>query len=345
MEQHGEIGSSVGAEDRVSGALLGMFIGDALAMPVHWYYNTTALADDYGTITDYQRPRNPHPDSILWRSSYTPPSGSVDIRHDQARYWGKRDIHYHQFLQAGENTLNLQLAAELLLMLRDDDGYSAASWLDRLIAFMTTPGRHNDTYIEEYLRHFFSNYGKGRAPSQCGRMDENHIGGYSLMLPLTIAFSENPAYAREVSLQHLRLTHGGSAMQQWGDLLAVTLLYLLQGESLCQAIRAGAKESSVDLDAQDLQRFADYPDPVVVGRHFSSACYVDQAVPATLYLARKYQNAPEHGLIANTMCGGDNAGRGAVLGALLGALNGPQGWPSRWIKGLLHPPPTVLLKQ
>ena len=345
MEQQSGMSTPLSSMDRVAGALLGMFIGDALAMPVHWYYNTTALANDYGTVSDYQRPRNPHPDSILWRSSYTPPSKSADILHDQAHYWGKRDIHYHQFLQAGENTLNLQLAAELLLMLRDDGGYSTASWLDKLIAFMTTPGRHNDTYIEEYLRHFFSNYGRGREPSKCGRMDENHIGGYSLMLPLTIALSETPASAREASLQHLALTHGGSAMRQWGELLSVTLLNLLRGESLCQAIGAGTKESSVDLDAQDLKHFSDYPDSIVVGRHFSSACYVDQAVPATLYLALKYQNVPENGLIANTMCGGDNAGRGAVLGALLGALNGQQGWPSRWIDGLLRPPPIVLLKQ
>jgi ADP-ribosylglycohydrolase len=81
-----------------------------------------------------------------------------------------------------------------------------------------------------------------------------------------------------------------------------------------------------------------YPDQVVVGRHFSSACYMDHALPAILYLAVKYADDPEAGLIANTMCGGDNAGRGAVLGALLGAENGIQGWPQRWLNGLLQPP-------
>jgi hypothetical protein len=134
-------------------------------------------------------------------------------------------------------------------------------------------------------------------------------------------------------------------MRQWGELISVALLSLLQGESLYQAICAGIKESSVDLDGLDLQNLFDYPDSVVVGRHFSSACYVDQAVPATLYLALKYQHAPESGMIANTMCGGDNAGRGTVLGALFGALYGQPGWPSRWVKGLLNPPPIVLLEQ
>ena len=87
----------------------------------------------------------------------------------------------------------------------------------------------------------------------------------------------------------------------------------------------------------------DYPDGIVVGKHFSSACYVDQAVPATIFLALKYGDSPENSIRVNTMCGGDNAGRGALLGAFLGALHGVEGWPSRWIDGLLHPPPVVQL--
>lgn len=337
------INDSISEIDRVAGALLGMFIGDALAMPVHWYYNTRALRDDYGEVTDYMSPRNPHPESILWRSSYSPPLGTADILHEQAQYWGKRDIHYHQFLVAGENTLNIKLARELLVLLQDSGRYSAKSWLNRFIDYLTTAGSHKDTYIEEYVRHFFGNHGRGKKPSQCGRMDEKHIGGFSLMLPLTIAFSKTPAYASEVSLQNLSLTHGGSAMREWGTLISITLLNLLQGASLCQAIAAGNRESSQDIDVQFLQTLTDFPDSTVVGKHFSSACYVDQSVPATLFLALKYRDAPEDGLIANTMCGGDNAGRGAVLGALLGALNGQQGWPKRWIEGLLQPPPVVLL--
>jgi ADP-ribosyl-[dinitrogen reductase] hydrolase len=327
--------------DRVSGALFGMFIGDALAMPVHWYYDTKALAADYGRVTDYLQPRNPHPDSILWRSSYSPPKRSCDILHNQRQYWGRRDIHYHQFLHAGENTLNLQLARELLLLLERDGKYSADSWLEALLAFMTVPDRHNDTYVEEYLRHFFDNLGNGKEPSLCGRRDEKHIGGFTLMLPLTVALLQSPSRAVEISLQHLALTHGGPVMRKWGVLLATILLALLHGESLRQAFTAGKEASRGDIAPEILESLAPYPDTTVVGRHFSSACYVDHAVPVSLYLALKYRDAPEQGLIANTMCGGDNAGRGAVLGALLGALHGLGAWPSRWVDGLLRPPPIV----
>ena len=32
----------------------GIFIADALSMPVHWYYSVTDLKRDFGEITDYQ---------------------------------------------------------------------------------------------------------------------------------------------------------------------------------------------------------------------------------------------------------------------------------------------------
>ncbi|MFT7698951.1 MAG: ADP-ribosyl-[dinitrogen reductase] hydrolase, partial [Candidatus Krumholzibacteriia bacterium] len=53
---------------RAEGALWGLFLGDALAMPVHWYYDRAALARDYGEVRDLLAPRNPHPGSILHRS-------------------------------------------------------------------------------------------------------------------------------------------------------------------------------------------------------------------------------------------------------------------------------------
>lgn len=52
-------------------ALYGLFIGDALAMPVHWYYDRSALKQDYGFVTNYLEPRNPHPDSIMWRAPFS----------------------------------------------------------------------------------------------------------------------------------------------------------------------------------------------------------------------------------------------------------------------------------
>ena len=55
---------------RLTGALLGACIADALAMPVHWYYDTAALDRDYGRVQDYVRlriPRHPASDSTRRR--------------------------------------------------------------------------------------------------------------------------------------------------------------------------------------------------------------------------------------------------------------------------------------
>ena len=328
-------------EQRVSGALVGMFIGDALAMPVHWYYNTDALRRDYGEVREYLAPKNPHPDSILWRSSYTPVNASADILHDQAEYWGRKGIHYHQFLQAGENTLNLKLAGELLQHLQEGNGYSAGRWLQRFIAYLTTAGNHRDTYVEEYLRHFFTNYGRGMVPERCGREDEHHIGGLSLMLPLLIYYSNQPERAKQAAIEHLALTHGGPLMVRGGSLAADLLLAVLGGSSLQKAIEASWKQYIAPMSHRPLLELIEFPDEDVVSKHFSSACYMEQALPATLFLAAKYHDRPEDGLVANTMCGGDNCGRGALLGALLGAAAGVDGWPQRWLDGLLDPPVIV----
>jgi len=82
-------------------------------------------------------------------------------------------------------------------------------------------------------------------------------------------------------------------------------------------------------------------DQKVVGMHLSTACYVEDSVPSVIYLALKYHDRPEQGLVANTNLGGDNVYRGAVLGSLLGAANGLEAFPSRWVKGLRHPPPDL----
>lgn len=47
-------------------AMWGMFIGDAIAMPVHWYYNPIDIKTDYGAwLSGYVAPKDKHPTSIM----------------------------------------------------------------------------------------------------------------------------------------------------------------------------------------------------------------------------------------------------------------------------------------
>ena len=61
------------------------------------------------------------------------------------------------------------------------------------------------------------------------------------------------------------------------------------------------------------------PDRVVVGARVSSACYISEAFPASLWLAWKYAGDFLGGAVANVLVGGDNCNRGAVVGGLLAA--------------------------
>lgn len=333
--------SSVEIISRKNGALAGMFTGDALAMPVHWYYDRHALKRDYGRVTDYLAPKNPHPDSILWRSAYTPINETADILHEQVEFWGRSGIHYHQFLAAGENTLNLKLCALLIDNLLAHDGYDADAYLIDYINFMTTPGSHRDTYIEEYHRHFFTNLATGKPPTSCG-VNEKHISGIIGMIPLAVYYADDPDLGRQLAFDHLALTHLGDRMTLAGEFLMDVLLAVLEGDSLFEVISQKVRQQDNPLLRYPLLRWLSDPDETVVGKRLSSACYVEDALPATAYLALKYHEDPVQGLIANTNLGGDNAGRGAILGALLGAANGISALPESWIKGLCHPPQTLI---
>jgi ADP-ribosyl-[dinitrogen reductase] hydrolase len=186
-------------------ALTGALVADAVAMLVHWYYNREALVRDYGTITRYQVPRRDHPDSILWRSSYVPLNERGNILHDQARYWGQRGVHYHQFLRGGENTLNFQLATELYLQVRRAGKYDPDAWLDFYTDFMLTPGRHRDTYVEEYHREFFTNYAQGKQPRSCG-VNDVHIGGLVPVAALCDALPADQPDLLVIVEEHVGLT-------------------------------------------------------------------------------------------------------------------------------------------
>lgn len=317
-----------------------MWIGDALAMPVHWYYDRGALFRDYGRVTDYVPPRPHHPDSILWRSAYRAPNPKGEILHDQARYWGRKNVHYHQFLQAGENTLNIRIAALLVDSLREEGGYRPGNFLDRYTRFMTTPGKHRDTYIEECHRNFFANYARGKPATRCG-VEEKHIGGLSGVVPVAAFYRDEPEQALEAALAHLSLTHPGDRMRTAARLVVDLLLALMQGEGLQEAVWAQIAAQANPLMGHPYEKWMDERDERIVGRRLSTACYVEHAVPAVIFLALKYHDDPEAALIANTNLGGDNCGRGAVLGALLGAAHGIEAFPERWVRHLVDPPPDL----
>ena len=300
-------------------AFLGSLAADALAMPAHWYYDTAALHRDYGTVDRFLEPKNPHPGSILWRSEYHALNEKGNILREQAQYWGRRDVHYHQFLKAGENTLNFRLARELYSFVRQRGGYDPDAWLERYIARMLEPGWHRDTYVEEYHRAFFTRYAQGKKPRKCGISDE-HIGGLATVPALCAALEGMPlSELRAVVKEHVGLTHAHANVLRAADTLVRLLWGIAHGDAVRDVIR---REAGDWISGNKSDSWLHQPDEHVIGSRFSPACYIADAMPASLYLVWKYHNDFTAGIVANAMVGGDNCHRGAVVGSLLGAACG-----------------------
>ena len=309
-------------------SLVGALAADALSMPVHWYYNRAALRRDYGRVSSYVAPKSPHADSILWRSEYQPLNEKGNILHEQAVYWGRKGVHYHQFLHAGENTLNFQLAVALFEQVKETGSYNAEAWVERYCEFMLTPGRHGDTYVEECHRAFFTNYARGKKWRSCG-VDDVHVGGLASVPALVAALGAGHPDLRAVVQEHVAITHKNSEVLRAADTLV----------RLHAAIESGAmsleealfEEASDYISRRKVEAWSKKSDEAVIGEILSPACYIKDAFPAALYLAWKYARDFSGGIIANANLGGDNCHRGAVVGSLLGASCKV---PLKWRAGL-----------
>jgi ADP-ribosylglycohydrolase len=328
---------------RTNAALKNLFVADALAMPVHWYYNPLDIDKAFpGGITRLEAAPEYHPGSIMSLHSTTKGGRGGQASHGRQReivgevilkgrrkFWGLANQHYHQQMQAGENTLNAHCARVVMRTLHANGGrYDRQVFLDDYIDFMTAdPPRHPDTYAESYHRGFFANLDRGKAKDRCGAVthDTPSIGGLVTIAPIVLSERLQGLPLVEVQehcLQHLFLTHPDKEL---GLICAVyvelldALLFRDQDQPPRELL-AWAAKISIGLDLPALLERT-HADMHVVGSLFSSACYISGSWPSVLYLAYKYASEPKKALLVNTNLGGDNAHRGAVLGVILGLIN------------------------
>ncbi|ALO47469.1 ADP-ribosylglycohydrolase family protein [Pseudohongiella spirulinae] len=329
---------------RSAAALRTLFVADALAMPVHWYYSVADIFRAFpGGIQRLEAAPARHPSSIMSLHStagggrhHGKPAPSRQevvgtlILKGRHEFWNQRSIHYHQGMQAGENTLNAHCARVLMRCLAANGGeYKPQAFLQDYIAFMTAdPPQHNDTYAESYHRGFFANLQRGLPPERCAAIthDTPSIGGLVTIAPLVLSQRIGGIgldTVRSNVQTHLSLTHPDALLAQLCDAYVVLIDQLLSRDlnTHPQEIIADIASASIGLNLPRL--IASQPDDrEVIGRRFSSACYIDGAWPGVLYLLYKYYDKAGQALLANTNLGGDNVHRGAVLGALLGLIGG-----------------------
>lgn len=332
-------------QQRAATSLQSMFVGDSLAMPVHWYYNTMDILKQFpGGITKLEAAPTFHPSSIMslhstkqgGRNSHRSKKPQPEVVGDvilkgKRQFWNQANGHYHQGMQAGENTLNAHCARAVMRTLASNNGHHDEDlFLDAYIDLMTAdPASHPDTYAESYHRGFFANLCAGKPRKKCGAVthDTASIGGLVTIAPIVFAERLRGTSLERVQIichEHLQLTHPDEFLAKMcRDYVGLldSLLFRSEEEPAQEIIAVWAKRSIGVAMPELLGKV--HSDNDVVGRLFSSACYISDSWPSVLYLAYKYANKPLAGLLANTNLGGDNVHRGTVLGAILGlASNG-----------------------
>lgn len=263
--------------DRARNALWGLFAGDALAMPVHWYYSIKNIHRDFdGGVRRYEAPLHPHPEAFMVGMSYNPDVETAqrlgrpyDILHDHARFYdasfspldidlGEREsehgnavaaedqrYHYHHGLGAGDNTLAAHLVRVLMRSIVANRGYDQDAFLEAFVEHMTTPGRNSDPYSEIYVRHWFENWTRGMPAYASADYQRRvwSIGSHGgLMRPLVLSLLSGSDYqAAGVAIEHHNLTHRSENNISALSVLIPLFRALVSGEDPATTTEAGAR--------------------------------------------------------------------------------------------------------
>ncbi|QXE87828.1 ADP-ribosylglycohydrolase family protein [Geomonas nitrogeniifigens] len=333
--------------DRASGAIMGAFIGDAIGLGPHWYYDLTELHKDYGE----------------WISGYTDP----------------RPGRYHEGLKAGELSqagLILKLLLESLVHCGKYDQSDFCRRMDEELlplldgTPMSGPGGYTSQSIRELWRR--------RVEQQ---LPWGQTGGHAdttEAIERTLALAVR--YALDPSRLAVTIADNAALTQNDATILSMTVAYgavlgqLVQGKALdaklsgrlmklvhdgalpfhavtgddLQPPRAGApdppragKFASPDALLTPSYMAAAAADPEIriepawkVSIVYGMPCAIYHQLPAAYYLAARFKDDFESALLHAVNGGGQNQARAILTGALVGAQVGLSQIPQRFLDGL-----------
>lgn len=339
--------SNTTIKDRASGAIMGAFIGDAMGLGPHWYYDLAELHRDYGE----------------WISDYTDPQPG----------------RYHDGLKAGQLSQAGIILKLLLGSLVACGEYVEADFCRRMDEDLLpkldgTPINGPGGYTSQSIRELWRRRVEQRRPW-------GQTGGHA---DTTEAIERTLALAVRYSLDPNRLAGtiaGNTILTQTDDtVLSMTVAYgavlglLVQGHTLDARLSGKLMKLVHDgalpfhaVTSDNLQpprtgepdppragKFAS-PDALLTPSFMASAavdpdiriepawkvsivygmpCAIYHQLPAAYYLAARFHNNFESALLHAINGGGQNQARAILTGALVGAQVGLSRIPQRFLDGL-----------
>lgn len=333
--------------ERAAGAVMGAFVGDALGLGPHWYYDLAELRRDYGD----------------WISGYTDP----------------RPERYHAGLKAGQLSQAGFILRLLLRSLVDCGRYDEADFCRRLDEELLPlldgtpvcgPGGYTSQSIRDLWR---QRVAQGLPWGRTGGHADT-TEAIERTLVLAVRYAADPGRLAATVTANTLLTQTDPTVVSITVAFAAVLGQLVQGHPLDNRLSARLMRLVHDgtlpfhaVTGDDLQpprpgdpdppragRFAS-PDPLLTPSCIAAAavdpeiriepawkvalvygmpCAIYHQVPAAYYLAARFAGDFEAAVLHAVNGGGQNQARAILTGALVGAQVGLAGIPARFLAGL-----------
>ena len=333
--------------DRAAGAIMGAFIGDAMGLGPHWYYDLDELRRDYGP----------------WITDYTDPKPG----------------RYHDGLKAGELSQAGFILELLLGSLVERGGYDEADFcrlLDtELLPFLNgSPVSGPGGYTSQSIRELWRQRVQQQLPwgRTGGHADDTEA--IERTLALAVRYAREPARLAETIATNTVLTQTDPAIVAMTVAYGAVLGLLVQGHDLnghlsgklMRLVNKGELPfhhiTSANLqpprpgdpDPPRAGMFAS-PDALLTPSYMATAaadpdvriepawkvslvygmpCAIYHQLPAIYYLAARFHDDFEAAVLHAINGGGQNMARAMLTGALVGAQVGLPGIPQRFMDGL-----------
>ena len=320
-------------KDRALGAIMGTFIGDALGVGPHWYYDMDQLRKDYGE----------------WIDGYTSPKAG----------------RYHAGLMAGENSQTGQVAGFLLESLAGLGNYDESDFCLRLDALLATLDGtpEGGRYTDVAMRDVWHARQAGKKWPQAGSFADTAEA--AIRTPVLAARYRNDFKKLFGYLQsNVRLTHRDPLIAGRSVAFGLIVAALINGDTLesapktiseqAQAHRLSLSVSLPEAENADSTEVSFYDavlqprwsyeaarddavridPPWTACRLFGLACPLEFMLPAAYYFSSRFDNDFDLPVLSAINGGGNNMARASLTGALAGAQVGIRGIPEHFITGL-----------
>jgi ADP-ribosylglycohydrolase len=333
--------------DRAAGALMGGFIGDALGLGPHWYYDLEALRRDYGD----------------WITGYTDPKPG----------------RYHDGCKAGEQSQVGFLLKMLTGSLVERGGYDQDDFCRRLETELFplldgTPVCGPGGYTNQSIREAWRRRVQQKLPWERTGGPADTTESIERALAIAVRYAGQPAALAAHVAANAALTQGDDLVVSLtvaycsvlGMLVAGHRLDAALSDKLMHLVKTGELPfHAVTRDDLSPPRPGD-PDPPRAGRFaspdallspsymaraaadpdiriepawkvslvYGMPCAIYHQLPAAYYLAALFHDDFEAAVLHALNGGGQNLARTLLTGALVGAQTGLSGIPRRFLDGL-----------